>query len=84
MRISGLTDRIFSVQTRSIVICLYGLFPDDGLLVMNRSCRTMKLLTIWALRASYGLRGNIVEDSSPSIIASALPPNAVTGSLRWR
>ncbi|OUN65148.1 hypothetical protein B5G13_11080 [Butyricimonas sp. An62] len=34
-----------------------------------------------ALRASYGLRGNIVEDSSPSIIASALPPNAVTGSF---
>ena len=32
-----------------------------------------------ALRASYGLRGNIVEDSSPSIIAAALPPNAVTG-----
>ena len=32
-----------------------------------------------ALRASYGLRGNIVEDSSPSIIASALPPNPVTG-----
>ena len=28
-----------------------------------------------ALRASYGLRGNIVEDSSPSIIAAALPPN---------
>ena len=32
-----------------------------------------------ALRASYGLRGNIVEDSSPSIIAAALPPNPVTG-----
>ena len=32
-----------------------------------------------ALRASYGLRGNIVEDSSPSIIASALPPNSITG-----
>lgn len=34
-----------------------------------------------ALRASYGLRGNIVKDSSPSIIAAALPPNAVTGSF---
>lgn len=34
-----------------------------------------------ALRLSYGLRGNIVEDSSPQIIASALPPNAITGQL---
>lgn len=34
-----------------------------------------------ALRASYGLRGNIVEDSSPQIIASALPPNPNTGFL---
>ena len=37
------------------------------------------LISNLALRASYGLRGNIVEDSSPSIIAAALPPNAVTG-----
>ncbi len=35
-------------------------------------------VTNLALRASYGLRGNIVEDSSPAIIASALPPNSVT------
>ena len=28
-----------------------------------------------ALRASYGLRGNIVEESTPQIIAAALPPN---------
>lgn len=34
-----------------------------------------------AVRLSYGLRGNIVEDSSPQIIASALPPNAMTGQL---
>lgn len=34
-----------------------------------------------ALRLSYGLRGNIVEDSSPQIIASALPPNSLTGQL---
>ncbi len=34
-----------------------------------------------ALRASYGLRGNIVEDSSPLLIASALPPNPNTGLL---
>lgn len=38
-----------------------------------------EILSNLALRASYGLRGNIVEDSSPSIIAAALPPNAVTG-----
>lgn len=38
-------------------------------------------LSNFALRASYGLRGNIVEDSSPQIIASALPPNANTGLL---
>ena len=37
------------------------------------------LISNLALRASYGLRGNIVEDSSPLIIAAALPPNAVTG-----
>ena len=37
------------------------------------------LISNLALRASYGLRGNIVENSSPSIIAAALPPNAVTG-----
>ena len=34
-----------------------------------------------ALRGSYGLRGNIVEESSPQIIASALPPNESTGLL---
>ncbi len=34
-----------------------------------------------ALRASYGLRGNIVEDSSPQIIATALPPNSITQLL---
>ncbi len=34
-----------------------------------------------ALRASFGLRGNIVEDSSPLLIASALPPNPNTGLL---
>ena len=34
-----------------------------------------------AVRLSYGLRGNIVEDSSPQIIASALPPNAITGQM---
>lgn len=34
-----------------------------------------ELLNNLAIRASYGLRGNIVEDSSPQIIASALPPN---------
>ena len=34
-----------------------------------------------SLRASYGLRGNIVEDSSPQIIASALPPNSLSGML---
>lgn len=38
-------------------------------------------LTNLALRASYGLRGNIVEDSSPQLIATALPPNANTGLL---
>lgn len=31
-----------------------------------------------AIRASWGLRGNIVEDSSPQIIATALPPNSLT------
>ncbi|MCT1525098.1 SusC/RagA family TonB-linked outer membrane protein [Sphingobacterium hotanense] len=40
-----------------------------------------KVLSNLALRASYGLRGNIVEDSSPQIIASALPPNPSTGLL---
>lgn len=34
-----------------------------------------------AVRASYGLRGNIVEDSSPQIIATALPPNSITQLL---
>lgn len=38
-------------------------------------------LTNLALRASFGLRGNIVEDSSPLLIASALPPNSNTGLL---
>lgn len=38
-------------------------------------------LSYLALRGSYGLRGNIVEDSSPQIIASALPPNPNTGLL---
>lgn len=33
------------------------------------------------LRASYGLRGNIVEESTPQIVASALPPNPSTGEL---
>lgn len=37
--------------------------------------KSSELLNNLALRASYGLRGNIVEDSSPQIIASALPPN---------
>lgn len=35
----------------------------------------------FALRASYGLRGNVVEDSSPQIIAQALPPNPLSGLL---
>ena len=35
----------------------------------------VSMLNDLAIRASYGLRGNIVEDSSPQIIASALPPN---------
>jgi TonB-linked SusC/RagA family outer membrane protein len=40
-----------------------------------------QLISNLALRCSYGLRGNIVEDSSPQIIASALPPNSLTGLL---
>ena len=35
-----------------------------------------------AFRASYGLRGNIVEDSSPQIISSALPPDQFTQLLK--
>ncbi len=31
-----------------------------------------------SVRASYGLRGNIVQDSSPQIISSALAPNSYT------
>ncbi len=37
------------------------------------------IITNLALRASYGLRGNIVEESSPQIIANILPPNPITG-----
>lgn len=37
--------------------------------------KSSELFNNLALRASYGLRGNIVEDSSPQIIALALPPN---------
>lgn len=33
------------------------------------------------LRGSFGLRGNIVEESTPQIVASALPPNPSTGEL---
>lgn len=40
-----------------------------------------KIISHLSLRASYGLCGNIVEDSSPQIIASALPPNQSTGNL---
>ena len=51
-------------------------------IIKNESFLTEKeWLNDLALRASYGLRGNIVEDSSPQIIASALPPNSVTGEL---
>ncbi len=32
-----------------------------------------------AVRVSYGLRGNIVEEATPQIIAAALPPNSFTG-----
>ncbi|MCK0130209.1 SusC/RagA family TonB-linked outer membrane protein [Flavobacteriaceae bacterium F08102] len=31
-----------------------------------------------SIRASYGLRGNIVEEASPQIISTALPPNRFT------
>lgn len=37
-----------------------------------------------ALRASYGLRGNIVEESTPQIIASALPPNQFNSLLEMQ
>ena len=43
--------------------------------------RNTEWLSNLALRASYGLRGNIVEDSSPQLIATALPPNSNTGLL---
>ena len=36
-------------------------------------------LAVWA---SYGLRGNIVEESTPQIVASALPPNEVNQLLQ--
>ncbi|WP_169815728.1 SusC/RagA family TonB-linked outer membrane protein [Pseudotamlana agarivorans] len=39
---------------------------------------TASLIDVLAVRASYGLRGNIVEESSPQIISSALPPNGFT------
>lgn len=39
------------------------------------------VISLLAVRASYGLRGNIVEESSPQLIASALPPNPSTGLL---
>ncbi|QXP66638.1 SusC/RagA family TonB-linked outer membrane protein [Polaribacter sp. AHE13PA] len=31
-----------------------------------------------SIRASYGLRGNIVEEASPQVISTALPPNRYT------
>lgn len=43
-----------------------------------------RMLNNLAIRASYGLRGNIVEDSSPQIIASALPPNKFNDLLEMK
>lgn len=43
--------------------------------------RGMEKINNLALRASYGLRGNIVEESSPQLIASALPPNEFTSLM---
>lgn len=44
----------------------------------------VSMLNDLAIRASYGLRGNIVEDSSPQIIASALPPNKFNDLLEMK
>ena len=41
-----------------------------------------ELVNNLAVRASYGLRGNIVEESTPQIVASALPPNEVNQLLQ--
>ncbi len=40
-----------------------------------------KVISNLQIRASYGLRGNIVEESTPQIVATALPPNHSTGLL---
>ncbi|WP_106624757.1 SusC/RagA family TonB-linked outer membrane protein [Butyricimonas faecalis] len=44
----------------------------------------VSMLNDLAIRASYGLRRNIVEDSSPQIIASALPPNKFNDLLEMK
>lgn len=41
-----------------------------------------ELVNNLAVRASYGLRENIVEESTPQIVASALPPNEVNQLLQ--
>ena len=43
--------------------------------------RDVEVIDNLALRASYGLRGNIVEECSPQLIASALPPNSFTSLM---
>lgn len=43
-----------------------------------------RVLNNLAVRTSYGLRGNIVEESTPQIIASALPPNEFNSMLEMQ
>ncbi len=45
---------------------------------------SVEFITALSLRASYGLRGNIVEEATPQIIAAALPPNKFTGMNEMR
>ena len=59
------------------------LWSVSGKWIMNNEgfLRDVEVIDNLALRASYGLRGNIVEECSPQLIASALPPNSFTSLM---